>query len=192
MASTRSSQVHDPSCTLHLIILPIGFVFVFIIPVLYHLLRSSSDHFTYGISIGITSVLSIITFQYAVFWGEYSHCTNINPTDAHQDVHRMSHKLGVDCHNRHAMSAVCVFASCLFTLHILEIFFILFNNREILNTENFSSLEVSEFSDEFHVHGPMVIEHSLEKQIRNSSSLLNLTADISPRSSIHFPNSTDL
>ena len=153
--------------------------------------HSSPNHFTYGYIIGILFILSVSTFELAVFWGEYSHCSNIDSSD-NIEIHKLSHKLGIDCNNQHAMIAVCVFSSCLFALHIVEIFFIVLYNRDILNTENISSAETLESPENLHRESLMIVEHSLEKQIHHSSSLFNLVSDNSPRSSVHFANSTDL
>ena len=174
-------------------IIPLGWILVLIVPLLYYMTHSSmTNHFTFGYIIGIISMLSIITFQYAVFWGEYSHCRNIYPSDLESELYKLSHKLGIDCHNQQAMIAVCTFSSCLFVLHIIQIFFIILYNRDILNTENISSAETSELPEEFHLESHMIVQHSLEKQIPHSSSLFNLISDNSPRSSVHFANSTDL
>lgn len=69
----------------------------------------------YGIVLGTYSVLTVISLQAAIFWGQYANC------DAgHYSAGSGSGRLleGVSCERTGAMKALCTFAVFLFVSHV--------------------------------------------------------------------------
>lgn len=78
--------------------------------------------------LGAYSVLTVISLQAAIFWGQYSHCDHGHLSESSSGGSEQgSHGGGdgparrlaaVDCENVGAMKALCTFSAILFTSHV--------------------------------------------------------------------------
>ena len=74
----------------------------------------------YGVVLGSYSVLTVISLQAAIFWGQYANCDegHVSASSGGSSGGARRHLEGVYCEHTGAMKALCTFAVFLFVSHV--------------------------------------------------------------------------
>ena len=86
----------------------------------YYSLRINITRTNFGIVLGGTFVLVMISLQTSIFWGQYGNCEPYHNLDK-QTYHSSRSLIGVDCSDTHAMKSLCAFAVFMFLSYLFLI-----------------------------------------------------------------------
>ena len=97
----------------------------------YYGLTKYLSRFYYGMILGGSSVLSLISLQSAIFWGDYADCVH-SSSYINKIIILQPNGTGPECNNQAAMQAVGAFSVLMCLCYIAQISLMLYHKNEIL------------------------------------------------------------
>lgn len=130
----------------------LGLVYASFIALAYLKVKNDLSRTMYGIILGVAVMLTFVSLENAVFWGQYAGCESssttvysVSPTYAptnsptssrrlFDDVEsrRRLNSIGVQCSNRSAMRSVCAFSVLMFLSYLFLIALLIRYKNDIL------------------------------------------------------------
>lgn len=121
----------------------LGIVFAGNIALSYQGIRRAISRTYFGVVLACTIFLILIALQNAIYWGEYSDCSEARRLDG---VGRAL-SIGYYCQNRHAMKSVCAFSVLMFLSYIFQVALLIRYKDEILGNGPLNEGYTVDFSD---------------------------------------------
>lgn len=109
-----------------------GIVWIVYLAFAYYSIRMKPSRILYGVTLGVSVMLIILTLQQAIFWGQSSGCSQT--ADGHRRL------LGIECYQIGAMKSVCTFSVFLFLAEIFLVFILLRHKDDLLPTGSDNSI----------------------------------------------------
>jgi hypothetical protein len=104
-----------------------GFLYAGSAGLTYYGLKRMLNRTIFGIILGVAVMLTFVSLETAIFWGQYSGCT-----PAKSLTRRLT--IGVECNYTSAMSSACFFSVVMFISYLALICTLIKFKREILGT----------------------------------------------------------
>lgn len=109
----------------------LGFVYAAVLVLSYVKLYKDSNRLMFGIVLGMVFILTFVSLQSAIFWGQYSGCTS------YLDInYSTGNDTGtVQCNSRAAMASMCTFSVFMFLSYLFQIVVMIKFKNEILGSD---------------------------------------------------------